>query len=79
MNSKECGILIEQKKRMIDTLYLEINGIAKKHIPDFHFMNYKVSTFWECGFSPIGMCVFKLDDHGNKTVCRYCDGPVERK
>jgi len=79
MTPKECAELILKKQREIDRLYHEINKIAKEYIDDFHFMDYAVSTFWRCEKSPIGMCVFKLNERGRKTDCRYCDGPVERK
>lgn len=65
----------------IDRLNSEINNIAREVIPDFHFLDYKVSTFWTCEESPIGMCVWALDKgrfHLN-CQCRYCGGPVERK
>lgn len=41
----------------------------------------KVSHFWRCEKSPIGMCVWELGDQGFNIdcVCRYCRGPVERK
>jgi len=62
----------------------EIADIAKEHIPDFHFLDDRVKEcsygfFWDCEESPIGVCVFRLDDYGRETSCRYCGGPVERK
>lgn len=57
----------------------EASDIAKQHIPDYHFLDYRVSTFWTCDDSPIGMCVFKLNDNCQPTSCRYCGGPTERK
>lgn len=69
----------------IDALQSVIGEIAHEHIPDFHFLDYQASTFWECEKSPIGMCVFpvRFDTHsGNPCslgVCRYCGDPVERK
>ena len=70
---------IKQKRREIERLEQDINDIAKVHIPDFHFLDYAVSTFWTCADSPIGVCVFILDGYGRKQHCRYCGGPVERK
>lgn len=65
----------------IDRLTFEIDKIAKAKIPDFHFLNHKVSSFWGCKQSPIGMCVWNLIE-GRFTInckCRYCGEPVERK
>ncbi len=72
---------IKAKQTQIDHLHFEIDQIAKSKIPDFHFLDYKVSTFWPCDKSPIGMCVWKLDQ-GRLHIdckCRYCGNPVERK
>ena len=79
MTPEECRQLIMEKRRQMDLLNFEIDEIAKQHIPDFHFLNHQVSTFWECIWSPIGVCVFNLDDHGRCQHCRYCQNPVERK
>lgn len=60
----------------------DIDRLAKEYIPDFHFLDFQVSTFWPCEKSPIGMCVFKREDIRGRlmlTTCRYCDQPVERK
>jgi hypothetical protein len=76
-----CAERIKCKQREIDTLKYDIDCIATAHIPDFHFLDYKVSTFWTCKKSPIGMCVFALQEgrfHIDCT-CRYCHNPVERK
>lgn len=59
-----------------------INDIAAKVIPEFHFLDYRVSNFWDCDASPIGKCLWVLDKEGQFNVschCRYCGGPVERK
>ncbi len=72
---------IKDYQTLIDKANLEINNIAYKVIHDFHFLEYKVSTFWTCEESPIGMCVWELDE-GRFHLgchCRYCGGPVERK
>lgn len=74
-----CRESILDKQRQIDRLRAEIDAIASEHIPDFHFIDYKVSTFWRCDASPIGMCVFVLNDRCEPTYCRYCQGPVSRK
>lgn len=68
-------------------LMAEINDIAKAHIPDFHFLDYQVSTSQTCDRSPIGMCVWRkaLEPGGwrykpmQEWFCRYCGGPFERK
>lgn len=73
---------IKGYRNSIDTLNSAINELAKLYIKDFHWMDYKVSTFWECEESPIGMCVFKIEECRSvfiPTYCRYCHGPVERK
>ena len=72
---------IQGLQTLIDKANLEINNIAFDAIEDFHWLDYRVSTVWECEDSPIGMCVWALDEgrfHLN-CQCRYCDGPVERK
>lgn len=79
MTPEACKKTIFQKRRDIEQIHVEISKIAKEHIPDFHWMNHMVSTFWECEQSPIGVCVFDLDDHGDPEYCRYCSGPVVRK
>lgn len=71
--------LIEEMSRHIEGCHSVVRDVAKAHIPDFHFLDYEVSLFWKCEQSPIGMCVFRLDDRGRQTSCRYCGGPVERK
>lgn len=80
-DAKFAAELILARRRRIETLEGEIDAIAKKRIPDFHFLNHKVSTFWRCEKSPIGMCVFLLGERGFNINChcRYCGGPVERK
>jgi len=52
-----------------------------RHIPDFHFLNHRVSNFWECEKSPIGWCVWDIKENGYNIDCQcyYCRGPVERK
>ena len=70
---------IMEKRRQIERLEMEIRDVAKEHIPDFHWFDYAVSTFWTCDDSPIGMCLFKRDEYGRKTTCRYCHEPTERK
>lgn len=72
---------IQGLQTLIDKANLEINNIAFDAIEDFHWLDSKVSTVWECEDSPIGMCVWALDEgrfHSN-CQCRYCNGPVERK
>lgn len=73
---------IQNRVREMERLRFEIDNIAKEHIPDFHFLDYQVSTFWTCEKSPIGMCVFKREEIRGQLVpteCRYCGDPVERK
>lgn len=70
---------IQGHQRAIETLQQEIEAVAKRNITDYHFLDYSVSTFWTCDKSPIGMCVFNLDDYCRRTECRYCGDPDERK
>lgn len=79
MTPAEAAKVIRGKAREIDRLHQEIRDIAKDHIEDFHFLDHQVSTFWTCDKSPIGMCVFNLNDRGQMIDCRYCHGPTERK
>ena len=70
---RDCQSRIDEQNTIISKL-------AKEAIPDFHFLNYKVSTFWDCDKSPIGVCLFCFDAvSGRYSICRYCFGPVERK
>lgn len=75
------GALIRAKQRMIELIEHDIEELARTHIPDYHFLDYKVSTFWRCEKSPIGMCVWsrRNGEFNNYCTCRYCGGPVERK
>lgn len=70
---------IKSIQTSIDVLNQHIRDYAKLYIPNFHFMSHRVSTFWECKGSPIGMCVFKIDDWGRPKDCYYCGEPEERK
>lgn len=88
MIKREIAQLIKSERLKIDAAESRINEIAKEHIPDFHFLNYRVSTFWNCEKSPIGMCVFTISGPERKDFstipvreqrCRYCGAPVERK
>lgn len=79
MTSNESRSLIQEHRKQIDLLRSSIDAIAKETFPDFHFLDYRVSTFWECDDSPAGMCIFELNDHGAMTKCHFCGGPPERK
>jgi|SaaInl8_200m_RNA_FD_contig_21_2380505_length_462_multi_3_in_0_out_0_1 hypothetical protein len=71
-----------QIQELIETITVSnswIDRIARENIPDFHFLDHKVSQFWECEESPIGWCLWEFNDQGNITGCRYCHQPVERK
>ena len=59
-----------------------IGDIARENIPNFHFLTHKVSYFWNCEKSPIGWCVWNLDESKGSThdtICRYCGRPDVRK
>jgi hypothetical protein len=75
----EARATIQAKVRSIEQLKTEIDDIAKAAIPDFHFMNHRVSTFWTCDKSPIGVCVFRINDQGSVCGCYFCHNPIERK
>lgn len=70
---------IEAFRFQIDMANGRISELARQAIPDFHFLDHQVSTFWTCEKSPIGFCVFLINDRGRLEGCRYCGGPVERK
>jgi hypothetical protein len=73
---------IKTRWKIVDRAKAEVEEIARKFIPDYHFLDYRVSNFWECDKSPIGWCVFKLEEkYGNlhPTHCKFCGQPVERK
>lgn len=78
-NREELAEEIKYRARQIDLLHYEIIKIAESAISDFHFLDHKVSTFWDCEESPIGMCIYELDIHGHAEQCRYCNMPEERK
>lgn len=75
----EARATIQEKVRSIERLKTEIDDIAKGAISDFHFMSHRVSTFWTCDKSPIGVCVFRINDHGQIRGCYFCGNPIERK
>jgi hypothetical protein len=79
LTPQEAQKIIQHKARIIERLYQEIRDIATANIEDFHFLDYQVSNFWTCDKSPIGMCVFILNEGCRPTNCRYCHGPTERK
>lgn len=74
--------ILQDIQRNIDSLEQKIHDIAELYIPDYHWMDYFVSTFWKCEQSPIGLCVFTRDQMGNvlgDKGCRYYGDPLERK
>lgn len=77
--AKGCRASIQAAWRAIEAHKASVDDLAKMYVEGFHFLNDAVSMFWTCDESPIGMCVFRLDDQGRKQNCRYCNGPVERK
>ncbi len=87
MNEVVKGIreYIQERRRTIDRARHEIRECAAANIEDYHFLRYEVSTFWTCDDSPIGMCLWMIEDgkgeliHAANWVCRYCGGPTERK
>jgi hypothetical protein len=66
---------------IIDASKYAIDEVAMVVIDDFHFLDYKVSTVYTCEDSPIGMCVWALEEgqFNLNCRCRYCNNPVERK
>lgn len=79
MSTRNIAMRLRQIRQEIDLLRSEVNAIAEACIPDFSFLDHRVSLFWECDASPVGMCVFNLDENGRTTECRYCGDPEERK
>lgn len=71
--------IIKAKAKQISQLKHEIDELAKAHFPEFHFLDHKVSTFWACPESPIGMCIFRLGDYGSIEECVFCGLYEERK
>lgn len=72
---------IQELRRQIEVREQAIKDLAKEHIPEFHFLNHRVSNFWNCDKSPIGWCVWDISHKGFNIdcSCHYCKGPVERK
>ena len=81
LSKEECTSLIKEMRWHKDYLLGIIEDVARAHIKDYHFLDYKVSDFWTYEKSPIGMCVFKLHEgrFDLNCTCRYCGDPVERK
>lgn len=72
---------IDSLQRKIQSCESEIDQLAKKQITEFHFLDHKVSKFWDCDKSPIGKCVWDISEKGFyiDCACIYCGNPVERK
>jgi hypothetical protein len=82
--AKYNEMAIRAKIMAIDMFNNEIDRIAKKFIPEFYFLDHKVSRTWHCELSPIGMCVNKLYYNGlgaglHELECIFCGQPSERK
>ena len=75
----EIANKIRYLERKRGALLCEIEDLVKSVVEDYHFLDFRVSTFWTCEKSPMGMCVFSLDDHGQPIACRYCQGPPRRQ
>ena len=74
--------LIREQVEMISMANAQINELAKKAIPKFHFLDHQVSHFWDnCKESPIGYCVWDISERGFHIdcSCHFCGKPVERK
>lgn len=78
---KKIADAIVFRRREMSEIENEINALARLNIPNFHFLDHKVSTEWRCEKSPIGMCVWNLKEgcFSINCYCRYCGEPVERK
>ena len=78
-----CRLAIKAAYKEIGRLHQATRDVAAAHVPDYHFLNYALpkSWLWECPTSPIGLCVYPIDDQGrcNRDGCIYCHGPEERK
>ena len=72
---------IDRQLEKITDAEMVITSIAETAIPSYHFLNHKVSTFWDCEKSPVGKCVWDISEKGfhNDCHCYYCGQPVERK
>ena len=81
MGESTCKSEIAKQFQIIRDSERKINEIAGNMIPDFHFLNHKVSNFWDCDKSPIGWCVWDTSDKGYHIdcSCHFCGEPVERK
>ena len=79
MTPEQAKTEVKRLERVRQIAWGDIEALARKLVPHYHFLDYRVSTFWSCEKSPVGMCVFKLNDLGRETVCRYCGDPLERK
>lgn len=78
---KASGDLIIGYQRAIDCLEAAINEQAKARYKEFHFLDHKISTFWRCDKSPVGMCIFERcgPDYKHLGDCVFCLQPAERK
>lgn len=66
-----CNTIIERLNAVKGQIY-------RKAIPGYHFMTYNIPGEWKCGKSPIGTCVYHINDTW-KDDCIYCNDPIERK
>lgn len=84
-NKTEIRTTFKKALRIRNEAVEMIHGMAKLHIPEFHFLDHHVSGIhgyaWDCEKSPIGICVYDISKNGFNFGCRchYCGGPVERK
>lgn len=78
-----CREAIQAATRCKGAIDAAIQRVAQTHVPDFHFLNHAVARnwLWECPTSPIGLCVYPIDNQGrcNWDDCIYCHDPEERK
>jgi hypothetical protein len=74
-----CANHIFAIARAINVLNQSINDYVKIRVPEFHFMTHKISKFWSCAKSPVGVCIFEIDRNGVTQNCFYCHNPEERK
>ncbi len=77
-----CREVIARVNALRDEANALLQQLGKSAVADYHFLDHRLSTFWDCATSPTGYCVFPILQVGQRTQeggCRYCGNPVVRK
>lgn len=73
---------VKKAKHFLDSAERKLSKyehILVNSIEDLHDADLYQGDEWECELSPIGRCIYKLDEYGNEYECVFCGEPEERK